>query len=96
MGDYKITLKDVFKKKKGVAYRKLLDETVLIDTTRGEIFSFNETAGVIWELLDGERDLGSIAGEISSEYDVDSDEAAGDVVEFISQLLEAELVEKPA
>lgn len=57
---------DVPLPKDGVLFREIEDGCVLYDPRTEKVHSLNVTAGFIWCLIDGERSLGDIAGEISS------------------------------
>ena len=50
------------------------------------IYTLNETAARIWELLDGDHSLGTVRDAIVDEFDVEEEEAAQDVLALIAQL----------
>ena len=50
------------------------------------IYTLNETAARIWELLDGERTLVAIRDVIVAEFEVEADEAERDMLELVAQL----------
>jgi hypothetical protein len=56
------------------------------------IFTLNDAAARIWELVDGTRSVDEIVETIHREYDVDRERAASDVESFLGQLEEARLV----
>ena len=57
---------DVPGTKEGVLFRELDDGCVLYDPATETVHSLNLTAGFIWCLMDGERSLDEIAGEIAA------------------------------
>ena len=48
----------------------------------------NEVGARVWELLDGEHDLGSIRQELTSDFNVESEEAGRDLDELLADLQE--------
>ena len=56
------------------------------------IFTLNDVAGRIWDLVDGRRSVDEIVETIHREYAVDRERAAHDVRSFLGQLEEARLV----
>jgi hypothetical protein len=46
----------------------------------------------IWAGLNGERSLGEICEDLQSDFDVEREQAERDVSDFISELIEAELI----
>jgi hypothetical protein len=87
----------VYKKDETVVTRDIVGETILVPI-RGKladmqrIFSLNDVGAYIWSSLDGERSLGEICEDLRLDFDVQSDQAQRDMSEFISQLLEADLI----
>ncbi len=87
----------IYKKKKGIVFRRIMDEMVLLDPKKGEVLILNEIGGDIWELIDGNLPLKEIVSRLSYSYeDVDLDTLKKDVEDFIAQLVEAELIEEVA
>ena len=78
--------------------RRILAETVIVPVRGGvgnldAIFTLNEVGGRIWELLDGRRSVRQIADALRREYDVSSEEAERDLLEFLASLGSAGLIE---
>lgn len=77
--------------------RPMAGDTIIIPV-RGRvveldsIFTLNDVASAVWNLIDGQRDLGQIARLISDEYEVSLTEAHRDVLELIASLEEAGLI----
>lgn len=82
-----------------VVLRRIAGETLLVPTG-GElaqlqrIFVLDEVGEVVWELLDGRHSLADIVRAVTESFDVDADRARSDVVEFLSALAGAGLVEE--
>ncbi|MFA6028554.1 MAG: PqqD family protein [Elusimicrobiota bacterium] len=62
-----------------VAWRKVREETVLLDVETSEYFSLNPTASRVWELLTERRPAEEIARALSAEYEVPEPQALKDV-----------------
>jgi len=81
-----------------VVARRVAGEYLLVPVRSGAaqmdyIFTANEVGSVIFRLLDGRRDGRAIARAISEEFQVDPERADLDVVEFLSTLLDARLIQ---
>ena len=82
-----------YRKNPDIVSRKIVDEVILVPVRRtvGDVeslYTLNEIAGRIWELIDGERDLGGIRDVIVAEFDADTVTIETDLVAFLDQLTE--------
>lgn len=59
-----------------------------------DVYTLNETASRIWELVDGQRSVDHIRDQIVSEFEVDGQLAGQHVTEFLGQLEAAGAVER--
>jgi hypothetical protein len=71
----------IFKKNSKIVVRKIEDETILMPlySTSDEIdciYTLNDAAARIWELVDGKRTLGKIKKIFLDEFDVTEEELA--------------------
>lgn len=57
--------------------------------------SLDEVGAFIWRLIDGRRSFGQVVDELVATYDVEPVRAVADVQDFVTQLLDADLV-RPA
>ena len=62
-------------------------EGTLLVVERGRITELNILGGEIWKLCDGTRDVGDIVEELLPRFDVERDELARDVGEFLADLV---------
>ena len=74
-----------------VVFRKIAEEFILVPIKQKaqdveSIYTMNEVAGRIWELIDGEKTLSDIKETIVDEFEVSIEVAEKDLVEFINQL----------
>jgi len=72
------------------------DEAVLVIPQKGQVKVINEVGAVVWELIDGKRDVGQIVDEVCSQFDVDRVAAEADTLNFISELIKREIIFIPA
>ena len=72
------------------------DEAVLVMPQKGQVKVINEVGAVVWELIDGIRDVGQIVDEVCSQFDVDRAAAEADTLNFISELIKREIIFIPA
>ena len=80
-----------YAKDDSIVSRRIGSEFLLVPIrkTKGEvdsIFSLNEVAARVWELIDGTKFIRDISAVIAGEYDVDPDRARKDVIELVTQL----------
>jgi hypothetical protein len=69
------------------------DKTITVkDTTSGWFFPLNNTATLIWDMLDGTSDVPAIAAALCAQFEVDEDAARTDVEEFIEQARDLGLI----
>jgi hypothetical protein len=71
----------IFKKNPKIVVRKIEDETILMPlySTSEEIdciYTLNDAAARIWELIDGKRTLGKIKKIFLDEFDITEEELA--------------------
>ncbi|WP_287152544.1 PqqD family protein [Candidatus Solincola tengchongensis] len=78
---------------KGIAWRMIEDEAVLVNVRSDEVLHLNPTASYLWSRLDGERSLEEIAEAMTLEFEVEKEEALRDVMDFASRLLEKGVAE---
>ena len=81
----------VFKKSDAMVFRKIGDECILVPIRQGvddldSIYTLNQTAARIWELLDGTAKGTEIRDKITQEFDVAPEEAENDLVHHLKEL----------
>ncbi len=87
----------VFIKNEDVVFRKIESEYLLIPVVRSaadieSVFNLNETGSAIWEKIDGARSMRNIVEEMETEYENKERQIENDILSFISEMLEANLV----
>ena len=84
-------LERAFKKSDAIVFRKIGEEYLLVPIQQKagdleSIYTLNETAARIWELLDGAATGTEIRDKILEEFDVTPDEAEEDLVHHLKEL----------
>ena len=88
MKDY---LERCFNKDPNMVSRKIADEVILVPIRQNvgdleSIYTLNEVAARIWELMDGEMKVREIKDKIVEEFKVTPEEAEADILELLKQL----------
>ena len=98
MGNLNINVKEkIFLKNKELVTRKITGELFIVPV-RGKladmqrIFTLNPVAEFIWNSLDGKTNIGNIRQSILSNYEVNEQAVDSDILDFIKELLEADLI----
>ncbi len=91
----------VYRKKEDIVTRQIAGETLLIPicgrlADMQKLFALNPVAEYIWQRLDGNQNLQAIADGVLATFEVQEDQAAADIREFVSQLKEADIIEEVA
>ena len=78
-------------------FREIAGEMILVPIKQkvGDLqclYSLNATAGRIWDLLDGTRDLAGIRDMLASELDIGDEGLTADLFTFVEQLVEIDAV----
>lgn len=84
-------LAKVYFKSDSIVFRKIGDEFILVPIRHNvadldSIYTLNETAARIWELIDGKRTLREIKNMMVEEFDVRPAGAENDLIEHLQQL----------
>lgn len=81
----------VYKKSDSIVYRRIADEFILVPIRQNagdleSIFTLNETAACIWELIDGKRSVREIGEKIVDQYEIEYEEVERDLIQHMRQL----------
>ena len=66
---------------------------MVLQLTAAEVVGVSEVGARILELVDGRATVATIAEILTREYEVDPTEAERDTLDFLTRLVDAELVE---
>ena len=80
-----------YQKSPDIVSRKIADEYILVPIRHNvgdleSIYTLNEVAARIWELIDGKRNMGEIRDMIVEEFEVSPEEAEKDLSELLQKL----------
>lgn len=86
-----MNLKSIPSHSPAVVTRKTGNEYVLVPVTDNiadmdSVYTLNETGAFIWERIDGKRSLQSIIEALTSEFEIDTDTAKNDLLDFINKM----------
>lgn len=92
-----ITLDMTYKKNKEIVTRGIAGETLLVPiygklADMERIFALSSVGEYVWQELDGEKTLRGIRDGILTDFNVDKERADADLMEFMAELLDADLV----
>jgi hypothetical protein len=78
-------------KNPNIVFRKIAGECILVPIKQrasevDSIYNINEVGSFIWEHMDGEKPLSEIRDIIVNEFEVASETAGADLLEFLQQL----------
>ena len=74
------------------AYRVYDGQATVVLPGRSEINVLNEIGSLIWERIDGDRTVGQIVQAVLDAYEIDSEQARSDTLDFLSSLQEHGMV----
>ena len=69
---------------------------VLLDLEGGEYFALDEVSARVWELCDGERAVRAIVETIGAEYEAPQETIYEDVLAFLEEMLDEDLLVEAA
>ncbi len=84
-------LKRRYQKNPDIVFRKIAEEYILVPIRQRmgdleSIYVLTEVSARIWELIDGEREVGEIGDKIIEEFEVIPEKAEKDLNEFLQKL----------
>lgn len=82
----------IVSKAPATAWRVIEGEAVILSLDTKILRGLNPVGSRVWELIDGQRSVEEIVGVIVQEFDVSQEAAAGDVGDFVRELLAKSLV----
>jgi len=90
-------LEKCFFKEDNCVTREIAGETIIVPIKGrvgdlDSIYTLNEVGTMIWQLIDGQRNIDQIVQAVRETYDVESEEVTKDAVDFLSSLENAGLI----
>jgi hypothetical protein len=85
-------LEKVYKKSDSMVFRKIGEEFILVPIRQNagdldSIYTLNETAAYVWDLIDGQTTVGEIKEKILEAFEVTTEDAEQDLKEHLRQLM---------
>lgn len=75
-----------------IVCKRINDLCVLLDLRSGEVYTLNETASRLWELIEEQTSIDDISFRMVQEYGVSRDEIVRDITDFIASLAQEGLL----
>jgi methyltransferase-like protein len=74
-----------------IVTRKTGNEYVLVPVANNiadmnSVYTLNETGAFLWEMIDGRKTISDLIESLISEYEIDKETAAADVMSFIEEM----------
>jgi coenzyme PQQ biosynthesis protein PqqD len=88
-----VTTTDVYRRSRDSAFRIIDDEAIVVAPSEGIARVLNATAALVWQMLDGTRNLSAIIEAIVLEFDAPAQEIEADVLELVQNLKQNKMVE---
>ncbi|AND41943.1 lasso peptide biosynthesis PqqD family chaperone [Cytobacillus oceanisediminis] len=88
----KISLSNIVSQGEGIIVSDMGGEKVMLSITKGKYFNLGEMGGEIWDLMKGTIEVKQIISVLESIYQVDQEECEEQVLTFLSQLYDHELI----
>jgi hypothetical protein len=89
-----LTLESVLRRASDVRYRRVGEEMVVLKQEAAEVLGLNESGGRVLDLLDARTPVAALVERIASQYDVEPERLAANVLAFLGRLAEVGLVEE--
>lgn len=71
---------------------KLHDELVMMDMDQGKYFSLNQTATVIWELLERPLTIEELCETLTEEFEIDREQCEADTKQYLEEMMKLGLI----
>ena len=87
-----------YQRNSNIVFRQICDQSILVPIRNNigdleSIYTLNEVASRIWELIDGKRNVGQIRDTIVDEFEITLEEAEKDLEQFLQKLEKIEVIE---
>jgi len=89
----KITTDTTIKRNIEVFASEIDDEVVMMNIQSGKYFGMDAVGSRIWQLIEEKIRVKDIIAELLEEYDVTEEQCRSDVLEFLNELYEQNLIQ---
>lgn len=87
-----LNTQSVIVKNKTILENEIDGEKIMMNIDNGEYYGLDKIASHIWELLDNEIVIDDLLRKLLEEYDTDYENCKTDVLEFVTTLINKNLV----
>ncbi len=91
-----ITCDTTIHRNEGMVQAKIDGETVMMSIENGGYYGLDAIASRIWEIIETPLSVKSICDQLSNEYDVSESQCQCDVVKFLNDMVENNVIELTA
>ena len=88
----KITPNKIIQRNKEILTSDLDGEKVMMSIEKGEYYGLGKTGTFIWDNIDEPVKINDLVVMITEKYNVDKDQCFEDILPFITDLIEKELI----
>jgi hypothetical protein len=88
-----ISVNNLIRQSKGNIVSNMNGEKVMLSVANGKYYNLGKLGGQIWDLIEEPKTIYQLVSQLMSEYDVDILKCEEQVISFLDQLLEQELIE---
>ena len=85
---------DIFSRNPSIVVRRSEGDFIALDPRRGLFFSMNETAELVFRLLDGTRTLGAVLDQVVEVYEIDKSACRPLIFQTIQEFARHEFANK--
>lgn len=75
-----------------VLVQRAADQWILLNVESGQYYALDEVSGRVWDLCDGSHSVSAMVAAICQEYDAPAGEVEEDVLAFLGEMTQEELV----
>jgi len=93
MKQLELTENSLISRSKNILFSKLDDEILGIDSQAGCVYSMNETANCVWELISSPISFKALTAQLCSEFEVDENVCMHEVMTLLQKLFVADLIQ---
>ena len=88
-----IKTESYIKRNKEVFASEIDEEVVMMNVDTGKYYGMDAIGSRIWELIDEKIQVKKLISTLMEEYDVSEEECRNDVLEFLNELYDQQLVQ---
>lgn len=88
-----INLKSIISQQTNIAQREIAGQYVLVRAPLSVMYTINEVGAVAWEAIEGAVTVQTLVDRVIKEFDITTETAEADVLEFLEDLAKNDLIE---